>query len=189
MPVITLIIDQWMSKMGKIQVVAVVVRLFSIALLVYTLRQTPDLALIYKMDFDSSRYVALYETRAFALMMVMTLGIVVSLLLWFFPLTIAHKIVPKTNNEDAVKWDNDNQLSVAFIILGVYFSYKGIVDLTYWMMMVVLSIRHHDLMDPLDVVDWVNICLTCVELFLAALLVFRSRGIARLILKFRGRLE
>ncbi|MEN8170879.1 MAG: hypothetical protein ABFS08_11715 [Pseudomonadota bacterium] len=175
--------------MGKIQVVAVIVRLFAIALLVYTIRQTPDFVLFYKIDFDSSIDIAaFYETRAFALLMIMILGLALSLFLWFFPLTIARRLVPNANGEEVRKWDNDTQLSVAFIILGVYFSYFAIVDLLYWAMMVVLSIRHHDLLGPLEVEDWVNICLTFVELFLAVLLIFRSRGITRLILKFRGRL-
>ncbi len=178
-----------MAGVSAIQVVAVIVRLFAIALFVYAIRQLPDLVTYYVIDSDRSTGVPFYGTRVFVLSLTIFLCLVISLLLWFFPLTIAQKLLPNMDDEEGRKWDKDTLLSIAFIVLGVYFYYYALVDLLYWGMMLILSIRHFDLIGPLEVENWVNIVLTFVELFLATMLVFRSRGIANLILKFRGRLE
>lgn len=178
-----------MSGISANQVVAVIVRLFAIALFVYAIRQTPELIVYFIGESSKSYEPEFYGTWAFFSIGVIILCVGAALFLWNFPTTVATKVTPRTHNEATKNWDDDSLLSVGFIILGVYFYYYVIIDLLYWGMLVVLSIRHDELVSSLEIEQWINVVLTFVELFLATMLVFRSRGIANLILKFRGRLE
>lgn len=115
------------------------------------------------------------------------LSLALCALLWFFPLSVARKLLPamrEPRSETAM--DGSVALTVGLTLLGVWVLTAALPDAIYWMTLFLLSRR-------IDAghIDWqhdqiANILATAGQLALALWLIFGSSGIKRLILRFRN---
>ncbi|VAX09329.1 hypothetical protein MNBD_GAMMA26-2558 [hydrothermal vent metagenome] len=164
--------------MNRKEVVAIAVRLFSIALAIYGLNNLPGMV----MYFDREEF----QNAAYVFTGVSSLTFIVAILLWFFPYTVASKILPNENPEkQAYSWNREEALTCGFIILGVYFLYYVISDAIYWLYISNYSLSFEDLPVELNADQLARIYATIVEFVITILLIFGSRGIANIILKLR----
>ncbi len=165
--------------MSREDVIAVAVRLFAIFLLVTIVRSFPSaMALIGQVELKPSLVLV-------ALVSVLSLALCAYL--WFFPLTVARKLLPamrEPRSETAM--DGSVALTVGLTLLGVWVLSHALPDAIYWVTLFLLSRR-------IDAghIDWqheqiANIIATAGQLALALWLIFGSSGIKRLILRFRN---
>jgi len=161
--------------MGNTQIIAIIIRLFSISLFVITLNVFAALISLKSISIPVSASV-LFS------------GFALSILLWKFPQIIAKKILPKENELTEVKWNNDSIASTGIVLLGIFFLYRSISDVSYWFIYMLFSIENNASV-KIEVLDKISIYVTIIELALSIYLIFGSRGISNLIIKFRGRLQ
>jgi hypothetical protein len=164
--------------MSREDVIAVAVRLFAIFLLVTVVRTIPGtLAVI-----DQA------EPKPSLLLVWLLSGLSLALCayLWFFPLTVARKLLPAMREPRSDTAMNGSvALSVGLTLLGVWVLSHALPDAIYWVTLFLLS-RQIDA----GQIDWqheqiANMIATAGQLALALWLVFGSSGIKRLILRFR----
>lgn len=98
--------------MSPHQVVAVAVRLFAVWLATYLIRTTP----IYVITFGGHDNSGLVLASA----IVTVLGFVIAAALWFFPLTIARKILPTAAANPAPTQSPDMWLSMGCFLIGLW---------------------------------------------------------------------
>lgn len=165
--------------MSKIQIIALIIRLFAIFLFVSIIRNdVPRLFLLLNQPEAGSLYIA------YPILFIILTTVAV---LWFFPLSIAKKLLPNEDTSSKIYWENDSLLSIGFVLMGIFLIYKVISDLTYWFFIMLYSIGNGPQIE-LRATDKISIYVTIVELILSLFLIFGSRGISNLIMKFRGKL-
>ena len=106
---------------------AIIVRLFAIALFVHGLRQCVFVADVFYDGIASGIRFPKVFTIATALV-----PMLFSVLLWFFPLTISKSIVSDEYNHEVKPLNPHSFLTVLIISLGLYFLFYAIVDSIYW---------------------------------------------------------
>lgn len=118
---------------------------------------------------------------------VLASSIVVCAVLWFFPLTIARKLLPAMGEpRSEAAMSGPVALSVGLTLLGVWVLAYALPDAIYWATLFLLT-RQPDG----GYFEWgheqiASIVTTAAELVLAAWLILGSTGIKRLILRYRS---
>lgn len=93
------------------QIVGLAVRLFSIWLVVIAF-QAFGIATAMNAQFHNAGSAAAYLMIAFPLLL--------ALIMWWFPMAIAHKLVPKTHDTEVLKIPARDAAAVASAILGMW---------------------------------------------------------------------
>ncbi|MCU7798529.1 MAG: hypothetical protein KZQ75_15490 [Candidatus Thiodiazotropha sp. (ex Myrtea spinifera)] len=165
--------------MNKEEIVAVAVRLFAIALGIYGLNNLPGMVMYF--DQDDMREAAYIYAGLSALI------VIVAILLWKFPLTVAKKLMPKTGADtEFVSWSYEGALTCGFIIMGFYFLYYVISDSIYWFYMWKSSVKiFGDVRTELNADQLASIYATVAEFIISVVLIVGSRGLASILLKLR----
>ncbi|MGH8085442.1 MAG: hypothetical protein ACREPV_09220 [Lysobacter sp.] len=165
--------------MSREDFVAIAVRLFSIYLLLSTIRYVPGAVQLFSQD-QGIVWASLYG-------FILILGFFVCVLLWFFPLSVARKLLPvmhEPRSEQSL--DASTAMSVGITLIGIWVMAFGLVDAIYW---IVLFVRAQQV-DTTAYFEWLpdqiaGMVATAAEVLLAAWLIFGSRGVKRLIYRYR----
>lgn len=164
--------------MSREDLVAVASRLFAVFLLVTIARSIPSAAALLSQEGHrpSLAFVAI----------VLLAGVAICALLWFFPLTIARKLLPVMKEpRSETSMSPGSALAVGLTLLGVWVLAYAIPDAIYWITRFLL-IRQMDVehyaWGPEEIA---SVTTTVAELVLAVWLVFGSSGIKRLIHRYR----
>ncbi len=165
--------------MSNIQIIAIIIRLFSISLFVITLNALPQFISPLRYNVNILTYIHAA---------VLLSGFIISILIWIFPQTIAKKILPNENEVTEVKWNNDSIASTGIVVLGIFFLYRAISDFSYWFVFMLYAIGNNAPV-KIEPLDKISIYVTIIEFALSIYLILGSRGITNLIMKFRGRLQ
>jgi hypothetical protein len=158
--------------------VAVAARLLSIYILFGILQGVPSALQVMFAGQD----VAWGALFAFFL----ALGALLCAFLWFFPLTVARKLLPvmsEPRSEEAI--DASIALSLGLTLLGAWFFANALIDTSYWLVYLFRSRQVEG-----GALHWsheqvAHMVATVVELVVALWLLLGSGGIKRLIYKFR----
>lgn len=160
-------------------IVALAVRLFSIAVAIYALRNGISLVPYFQeQGWDNASYAYL------ALMVGLLL---LSLYLWYFPLTVSGRLM--TFKGDGIKEVTSASAkeiqAVGFTILGMYLLFNVISDIVYWLTIWFIGNRNSNI-DITPTADQISsIIATGVELVFAVALLLGASGITRVINKLR----
>jgi hypothetical protein len=166
-------------SMSREDYVAIGVRLFAVYVGIKTVLALPASAqAVFR---DGMAFAWLY-----ALVLILAVGICV--FLWFFPLTIARKLLPvmkEQRSEESI--DASVGLSLGLTLLGVWFLAQGLLDSLYWLSLV---LRTQHLQAQQYGFEWqpdqiASMAVTLFELIIGAWLVLGSSGIRRLIYRLR----
>ena len=114
------------GSVNKEQAVGLAVRLFAIFLVVYTLRYATSVvafSILEPPDYIGSSLILLVGFSP----------ILIAILLWRFPLTVASKLMPKVTAKEKSKVSSETELQVvAFSTLGLWVIVSAIPDTFYW---------------------------------------------------------
>lgn len=169
--------------MSREDYVAVAARLFAVYVAFKVLLQIPAVAQTLSQD-QGMAWAGLY-----ALVLLMSLALCA--FLWFFPLTIARKLLPvmkEPRSEQAI--NASVGLSLGLTLIGVWFLGNGTIDAMYWLALIVRSKQHVDSLSfewsPEQIASMVS---TVFEVAVGACLVLGSTGLQHLIhrLRYAGR--
>lgn len=107
--------------------------------------------------------------------------------LWFFPLTIARKLLPVMKEQRSDQAINGSLgLSLGLTLIGAWFFAKGVTDFAYWIGFFAWT-RH---VSPQVPIEWApeqvaSMVATAFRLAVGFWLIFGSAGLRRLIYRFR----
>lgn len=108
-----------------------------------------------------------------------------SALLWFFPLTVARKLLPVMREpQPLVSAPGALALSLALAVLGFWLLARAVSDVTYWATVIWFSSRSALPMELLPE-HKAGIVTTVVEFALALALILGNRGIANWVRRLR----
>ena len=164
--------------MSREDVVAVACRVFAIFLLVTVLRSAPSA--IALLDNDET------QPGLSLVLFVMASTVGLCALLWFFPLSIARKLLPAMKEpRSEAPMNGPVALTVGLTILGVWVLATAVPDAIYWATLFVATSHIAN-----DYFSWTHeqiadIVATITQLIIATWLVFGSSGIKRVIFRFR----
>jgi hypothetical protein len=107
-------------------ILAVIIRLFSIALFIYAVNSIP---FIFSMNQYQDSLVPLVLS-----LIVIVLVLFVAVFLWKFPLSIARKITEIPGETDTLpsSMSSEEFASICFFTLGLYLLYRVTGELVYW---------------------------------------------------------
>lgn len=160
---------------------AIAVRLFSICLFIYGIRQSSFL--IGLLTTESNTY-----SPSWMFTIASTcLPILVAAVIWRFPMLVA-KVILKPEIDLPIEPINTKSILVALVsILGLYFLYGAIIDAIYWVNFWKMASHVNGGLGTwsfLDSESKASITTTVIELLMATLLIFKSKTFAHYILRF-----
>lgn len=159
---------------------AVLVRLFAIGLAIYAVRQ-----LLLLFEVMATGAISGYDVSAVFAGMLVLCPLLVSVLLWYFPLAVTAFVIREDMDHSLKPLDVQGSLVVLVLAIGLYLLYFAIADavhwLTYWQMAAGESYSgarlHFDADSKAAMVS------TGVELLMAFGLLARARSISRAMLR------
>ncbi|WP_407353290.1 hypothetical protein [Luteimonas sp. R10] len=164
--------------MSREDLVAVASRLFAVFLLVTIARSFPSAAALLSQEG--------HRPSLALVAIVLIAGVAICAVLWFFPLTIARKLLPVMKEpRSETSMSSSAALSVGLTLLGVWVLAYAIPDAIYWMTRFLLIHRIDDAHYAWGPEQIASVATTVAEIALAAWLIFGSSGIRRLIYKCR----
>lgn len=166
--------------MSREDYVAIAVRLVAVYIAMNTVQRIPEAVSLVQNEPDPA------WTGFYALLILASLG--VCAFLWFFPLTVARKLLPvmkEPRSENAI--DAAVGLSLGLTLIGVWFMAQGAIEAVYWINLILWT-KH--VTTPEDFHWWSPEKIAAVtamvfELVAGIGLVLGNTGLRRLIYKLR----
>lgn len=166
--------------MSREDIVAVAVRLFAVYLLLMCLRLVAGGLMSINGEAPDS-----FATGVVLVSVAVTLAI--SALLWFFPLTLARKLLPvMKETPGAARMDPAIAWSLAISIIGLWIFVSALSSSTYWLVIYLRSQAvgmEYMQFSPGQIASIVE---TAVELLLGLALMLGSGGLRSLIFRLRN---
>lgn len=162
--------------MSREDIVAILVRLFGLYMLFVAIRALPALATVLSDSQEGAVALAasLVATGLFAA------------LLWFFPLTIARKLLPAASESPAgAALDAKTAWALAISAVGVWLVARALTDAVYWLVFYLRSREVGAELAQLPPGDQAGMVATLVELLIGLFLTFGSSGLRGLLMRLR----
>ena len=114
--------------------------------------------------------------------------IVLSVLLWFFPMAVAHKLIPKTKYENTLSIPAQEAVHVACVIFALWlFIVKLLPALAYYLpLLIFISSQHQSTLDY-EQFHFMKIAPFVIEFIVAIILTFKSRSISKYLLNIESK--
>lgn len=165
--------------MSREDLIAVAARIFAVFLLITIARSVPSAIALVGQDGPRPSLVLVG--------LVLASSLAACAVLWFFPLTIARKLLPAMREpRSEAAMSGSVALSVGLTLLGIWVLAYALPDTIYWTTLFLLTRRAGSPYFEWGPEQIASIATTVAELVLAAWLVFGSSGIKRLILRYRN---
>jgi hypothetical protein len=161
--------------MTSAQIVGLGVRLFAIWLVVSVLRHVPGI-----WRFNASAAAAGNGSTNLVIIVVTVLILAVAAGLWFFPLTVANKLVPRSSKTEQLHVPIDQAQSVGFSLLGLWVLTSSVPDSFYWVFMTYQASRPNSMLE-LRASEYSYMISTAVEVILGIWLLFGAKGLRGLL--------
>jgi len=106
---------------------------------------------------------------------------------WYFPLTVATKLVNfrGAGGTEVSKASAEQIQLIGFTVLGLYLMFYVVSDIVYWISILIISGRDSIIPIEISADQKALMVATIIEFIFASYLLLGSKGIARLIRKFR----
>ena len=166
--------------MNKNEFLALAIRLFGIFLLVAIIRDSS--AFIFTMmNFGEGN-----NTWILVSSIIISIFVLGTLILIKFPLTIAGKIMPKSDSKEPIISFNKDELQyVGFTIIGMFLLVRALPDLFYWASFV---FQVNVVTDPpitITAENKSNMISTACEIIIGITVLFGANGLQNIIYKIR----
>ncbi|MCW8880466.1 MAG: hypothetical protein OQK04_20315 [Kangiellaceae bacterium] len=106
--------------------------------------------------------------------------ILVAMFIWLFPLSVAKKLLPPTN-EQVKAISSQSTLTVLILAIGVYTFYYAVVNSIYWITLAHVFVRdeYGGIVKSLSNQDKAHIFSTIIEFILSLVLIAKAKTISR----------
>ncbi|MFI5445406.1 hypothetical protein [Polaromonas sp. UC242_47] len=156
------------------QIVGLAVRLFSIWLVFLALQ-----VIGYGSEVNSQP--GLGSTNAHYL--VSGVVILLAIFLWFCPMLVAHKLVPKTKFDNVLRVPAHEAVVVACIVFGLgLFLAKVLPALAFYIPLFVVIVRDKQSIENAEQFHFMRVAPIVIQLAVAMLLVFKAHAISKFLL-------
>ena len=156
------------------QIVGLATRLFAIWLVI-TAIQAAGTAMAMAEQPGAVSSVAPYGFAA--------LFLVVAILLWLFPMVVAHKLVPRTRFEDTVRVPANELLVVACVVLGLWvIVVRAVPAIAYYISTVAFWLKNGEPITALGQSWHIGFLIGLVHMTIGIFLVLRARQVTAYIL-------
>jgi hypothetical protein len=158
--------------------VAVAARLFAIYFLFLNVRGAPTAFQMLSQP-DGVGWASLYA-------IIMVVLLIFTAFLWFFPLTIARKLLPvMRESRSATALDSSVVLSIGITLIGLWFLANSLSDASFWLALIVRTTQIGTTGFEWSHEQIAKMVSTAVELVISLGLVLGSSGVRQLIYRFR----
>lgn len=157
------------------QIIGLGVRLFAIWLVVSILRRVPGM-----WQFNVAAAGAGDSSTNVVIVVVAVLILALAAGLWFFPLTVANKLIPRSSRTDHIHVPIEQAESVGFSLLGLWVLAGSGPDSFYWVFMGYQALRPNSILE-LRASEYSYMVATAVELILGVWLLFGAKGLRSLL--------
>ena len=168
--------------MSREDIVAIASRLFAIFIAVTAIRTIGvTFEVAYQSDTSAQPSAYIY------LAIILVSALAASFVLWFFPLTIARKLLPVMKEpQPSVTWQSGNAMELALAILGFWVLSSAISDCVYWVTFY-FNIRQETGtgLESISAAGKSEMVVAAFELVLGFVLVLGHRGISQLFNRLR----
>ncbi|MFZ2160819.1 MAG: hypothetical protein WAW02_01250 [Sideroxyarcus sp.] len=113
-----------------------------------------------------------------------TVGIVylvVAVLLWFFPMWLAHKIAPRTRFENHINLQGLEVARVGCALIGLWFFFVAMPNMVWFLFKAFLAAGSEPAFQSLSSDAKLDVAVSFVEIVFALILIFRSGDFARFV--------
>lgn len=164
--------------MSREDIVAIASRLFALFLLITAIRLGVTM-ISASGAFSSVWTLALFLTAIFLPIAA------ISALLWFFPLTVARKILPVMREpRPPVIPGSSTALELALTVIGFWVLSTAFTDAVYWSVFLV-QVYNSPIPVAVDPTQQASLAATLAELLIGIWCVFGSRGLTNLVTRVR----
>jgi len=161
--------------MTRNEALAVAVRLFALVVILWSLRSIP--ASWSTLSYSQADNIPGVAFVIFTHVLLILIGVA----LWRFPQGISALLLPKpSGTAPTIPWSQEATIELASIVIGLFYLTYAISDLLYWLPFLIASANMEGGV-RLDADQWASIIATPLEAAVALVLIFGSRGVARLI--------
>jgi hypothetical protein len=163
-------------------IVAIASRLFAIFIGVTALR---TIGTTFGVAYQSGS--AILPSAYFYLAIILTTALSASLFLWFFPLSIARKLLPVMKEpQPSVTWQSGNAMELALAVLGFWILADAIADAFYWASFYFFVHQATGTgFETIGAAEKAEMIVTVIELVLGSWFVLGHRGVATLFNRIR----
>lgn len=106
-----------------------------------------------------------------------------AILLWFFPMSVAHKLIPKTQLGDVLRLPVHETIVVACIIFSLWlFLARVLPALAFYIPLFVVMVHDKRLLSNSEEFHFMRLAPIAIELAVALLLAFKARAISKFLL-------
>lgn len=161
------------------QIVALGIRLVSIVAAILCVRY-----LAWALSMANQPGLAPYVIRLSYL--VGALGVVATVCLWFFPMVIAHKIVPRTRFENHLKLGLLDAARVGCCLIGLWFFVQALPNILWFFFAALANAGEQSFIASLDESERITLAMYMCQIAIAATLVFKSDWFAKLVLRVQA---
>lgn len=159
------------------QIVGLAVRLFSVWLVFLTLQFVGS---------GKALNAELGSEAGYAYFIAATVMACLAAALWFFPMWIAHKLVPRTQFENVLRVPAHEAVSVACIIIGLWlFASQALPGLAHFVSLAFAMRVNNQPLSASDQFTIVRLGPVVIELAIAAAFCFKAHAISRLFMADR----
>lgn len=165
--------------MSREDIIAVAVRLFALFLVVTAIRHAAGLTSL-------GRYEELTTVMVSVTATIVALTFAFAAVIWYFPLTIARKLLPSLRDAGTPLSAAGHKLQEsALIVLGLWVLASALPDTSYWLTLVVFTsgVGSEGYTWPPD--NKASMVATAVEIAIGFVLILGARGLSNLLYRLR----
>lgn len=105
-----------------------------------------------------------------------------AVLLWFFPMLVAHKLLPRTQHTDRLAFQGHELARVGCSLLGLWLLAKALPSLAWFLLRTVIVTKGgSSSFTALTPEDRLDLAVACVECVFALVAIFKSGAFASLV--------
>ena len=157
------------------QFVGVAVRMFSVWLAIT--------AIPYLSSIPQKLFSAEHDVGATTSIFIGAAYFIAAIVVWFFPMAFANRLVPRTHFENRFNTRPDEVAIVGIVILGLWKLIDATPDLISYLFAVHLNSPDGSIFSSLDARGKADVAFICIEIGIALVFLFKAHAIAKFVIK------
>lgn len=166
------------------ELVAILLRICSVLLIIYALRSVGYAVFAIVDNINSKGFNS--SLSLYVLLMEISLPVVVAIVLWKIPLTLAGYIILNNNSGRVKSLTAKDLQAVGFSIVGLYITALGLIDFSHDITRLYGEVRYIPSNQPVHPHYIASAVSSAVELIIGLFLLFGLKGLSNIVTRLRG---